>query len=237
MRSPAAGWCLLYDPAGQTGWAGPLRVIAYIRADLDPDIAEDPLIGQVGWTWLTEALGNRTAGYAEPSGTVTTVVTEGFGAKESEPAVTGFELRASWSPAAPDGPAPGPARRSWTGTWPPGVTRSARRPGLPPLAEGVTALPSSTPAAAVTDQDNQPAGARAGRRGAATRAPARRPATRTPRWPAAAGDVRRRARRSDPRAGQRARGRWPWTPSGRPGSGTATGPSWSSCAAGAPGPC
>lgn len=92
---------LLYDPAGQTGWAGPLRVIAYIHADLDPDIAEDPLIGQVGWTWLTEALGNHTAGYAEPSGTVTTVITEGFGAKESEAAVTGFELRASWSPTGP----------------------------------------------------------------------------------------------------------------------------------------
>ena len=43
----------------------------------------------------------RTAGYGQPSGTVTRVVTEGFGAKESEPAVTGFELRASWSPAGP----------------------------------------------------------------------------------------------------------------------------------------
>ena len=91
---------LLYDPAGQDGWAGPLRIIVYIRADLEPEIAADPLIGQVGWSWLTEALGNRTAGYAEPSGTVTRVVTEGFGAKETEPAVTGFELRASWSPLA-----------------------------------------------------------------------------------------------------------------------------------------
>ncbi len=132
---------LLYDPAGQTGWAGPLRVIAYIHADLDPDIAEDPLIGQVGWTWLTEALGNRTAGYAEPSGTVTTVVTEGFGVKESEPAVTGFELRASWSPAAPDdGSGPGPEildghLTAWCDT----LCAAA---GLPPLAEGVTALPS-----------------------------------------------------------------------------------------------
>ena len=122
---------LLYDPAGQTGWAGSLRVIAYIRADLDPDIAEDPLIGQVGWTWLTEALGQHTGGYAEPSGTVTTVVTEGFGAKESEPAVTGFELRASWSPAAAPRliRAAPPDPRSWMGTWPRGALRSARRPG------------------------------------------------------------------------------------------------------------
>ena len=47
---------LLYDPAGQDGWAGPFRVIAYLRAELEPEIAADPLIGQVGWSWLTEAL-------------------------------------------------------------------------------------------------------------------------------------------------------------------------------------
>jgi Protein of unknown function (DUF3000) len=143
---------LLYDPASQKGWVGPLRVIAYIHADLDPDIAEDPLIGQVGWTWLTEALGNRTAGYAEPSGTVTTVVTEGFGAKESEAAVTGFELRASWSPAALDsGPSPGSVPGSapdpeimdgHLAAWCDALCAAA---GLPPLAEGVAALraPSS----------------------------------------------------------------------------------------------
>jgi hypothetical protein len=137
---------LLYDPAGQTAWAGSLRVIAYIHADLDPDIAEDPLIGQVGWTWLTEALGQRTGGYAEPSGTVTTVVTEGFGAKESEPAVTGFELRASWSPAgcspADPGRAPGPQiLDGHLAAWCDALCTAA---GLPPLAEGVTTLPQSS---------------------------------------------------------------------------------------------
>jgi hypothetical protein len=56
------------------------------------------MVGEVAWSWLTEALDARTAGYAEPSGTVTRVVTEGFGAKREEPPATGFELRASWSP-------------------------------------------------------------------------------------------------------------------------------------------
>jgi hypothetical protein len=95
------GWgrfILLYDPAGQTGWDGPLRIIAYIRADLEPEIAADSLIGQVGWTWLTEALDARTGGYTQTSGTVTRVVTEGFGGKQDEPVATEFELRASWSP-------------------------------------------------------------------------------------------------------------------------------------------
>lgn len=93
---------LLYDPAGQTGWRGPFRVIAYLRADLEPEIAADPLIGQVGWSWLTESLQARQADFAAPSGTVTRVVTEGFGTKGDDPMTTEFEMRASWSPATVD---------------------------------------------------------------------------------------------------------------------------------------
>jgi Protein of unknown function (DUF3000) len=96
------GWgrfVLLYDPAGQRGWGGPFRIIAHIRVDLEPEIAADPLVGEVGWSWLTEALDARAVGYQQTSGTVTRVVTEGFGAKSGEPTTTEFELRASWSPA------------------------------------------------------------------------------------------------------------------------------------------
>ena len=147
---------LLYDPAGQRGWAGPLRVIVYIRADLEPEIAADPMLGEVAWSWLTEALDARTPGYAAPSGTVTRVVTEGFGAKREEPQATGFELRASWSPAGmaglPDEPAglaepgqaePGQAQIAQAGldghlaAWCGAMCAAA---GLPPLVAGVTAL-------------------------------------------------------------------------------------------------
>ncbi|HVB46308.1 MAG TPA: DUF3000 family protein [Streptosporangiaceae bacterium] len=97
------GWgrfVLLYDPAGQDGWAGPFRVIGYVRAELEPEIAADQLIREVGWSWLTEALDARSTGYAAPSGTVTTVQTEGFGTKQDEAVVTEFEMRASWSPVS-----------------------------------------------------------------------------------------------------------------------------------------
>jgi hypothetical protein len=141
------GWgrfILLYDPAGQPGWAGPLRIIAYIRADLEPEIAADPLIGQVGWSWLTEALEARTEGYRETSGTVTRVVTEGFGGKQDEPLATEFELRASWSPASPDDAGPGAAGQSFgelgldghVAAWCDALCAAS---GLPPAA-GVTAL-------------------------------------------------------------------------------------------------
>ena len=94
---------LLYDPAGHEGWAGVFRLVAYVRADIEPEVAADPLLGEVGWSWLTEAL--EVPGYAAASGTVTRVITEGYGTKSDEPPMTGFELRASWSPE-PD-PAPG----------------------------------------------------------------------------------------------------------------------------------
>ena len=66
-------------------------------------MAADPLLGEVGWSWLSEALDAHVPGYAVPSGTVTRVITEGFGAKRDELPLTGFELRASWSPAGPEG--------------------------------------------------------------------------------------------------------------------------------------
>ena len=71
---------------------------------------------------------------------MTRVVTEGFGAKESEPAVTGFELRASWSPAAPDEEG---TLDGHLAAWCDALCAAA---GLPPLAPGVTALrkPAST---------------------------------------------------------------------------------------------
>jgi len=94
---------LLYDPDGQEGWDGVFRLVAYIRAEVEPEVAADPLLGEVGWSWLCEALDTHVPGYALPSGTVTRVITEGFGAKRDELPLTGFELRASWSPAGPSG--------------------------------------------------------------------------------------------------------------------------------------
>jgi len=163
------GWgrfVLLYDPAGQEGWEGPFRVIAYLRAELEPEIAADPLIGQVGWSWLTEALDGRAAEYAAPSGTVTRVVSEGFGTKQDEPLATGFEMRASWSPVPPTEAADTGRkpvdRRGDAGnpdTEPPDTKRFcldrhvaawadalSTAAGLPPLAPGVAQLHPARPA-------------------------------------------------------------------------------------------
>ena len=144
---------LLYDPAAPEGWHGCFRLISYLRAEIDPEIAADPMLGQVGWTWLIEALDARTPGYGAPSGTVTRVTTEGFGGKEEEPPIHGYEQRASWSPTAGEknkspGPAldPGPDGGDPAGldiashvtAWCDSLAAAA---GLPPLALGARALP------------------------------------------------------------------------------------------------
>jgi hypothetical protein len=90
---------LLHDPAGHEGWTGTFRVVAQVQADVEEEMAADPLLGEVGWSWLTDALDLHAPGYHAPSGTVTRVITEGYGAKEDEPPSTAFELRASWCPA------------------------------------------------------------------------------------------------------------------------------------------
>ena len=64
---------LLHDPAGHESWDGTFRVVTFVRASLEPEIAADPLLPGVGWAWLQEALDARGARAAATSGTVTRV--------------------------------------------------------------------------------------------------------------------------------------------------------------------
>ncbi len=93
---------MLFDPEGQRGWEGPFRLVAYVRADMEPEMTTDPLLGPVAWSWLTEALDAHGARYAAVGGTVTRAVSEGFGGKADDPVTTEIELRASWSPLDED---------------------------------------------------------------------------------------------------------------------------------------
>lgn len=89
---------MLHDPAGHEAWEGTFRFVAYARAEIEPDIAADPLLCEVAWSWLTDALAQRAAEYVAASGTVTRVASEGFGGMAGDPGRAEVELRASWSP-------------------------------------------------------------------------------------------------------------------------------------------
>lgn len=89
---------LLYDPAGQDAWEGTFRAVTFVRAALEPDLGADPMIGQVGWSWLEESLEAAGAGYGAAGGTVTRVVSESYGALTDRPTTIEIEVRASWTP-------------------------------------------------------------------------------------------------------------------------------------------
>jgi hypothetical protein len=89
---------LLHDPAGQEAWEGTSRFVGYLRAPLDPEIAADPLLPSVGWSWLLESLERAGARYHATAGTVSRVSSERFGTLSGQPDAAEVELRASWTP-------------------------------------------------------------------------------------------------------------------------------------------
>jgi hypothetical protein len=89
---------LLHDPAGHDAWDGTFRLVTYVRADLEAEMAADPVLAGVGWTWLLEALDSRALAYTAVSGTVTRMTSESFGGMADRPTTADIELRASWTP-------------------------------------------------------------------------------------------------------------------------------------------
>lgn len=89
---------VLHDPAGQQGWRGDTRVVAFVSADVDAEMARDPALAEVGWSWLTQALEDRGAGHTAAGGTVTRTASLTFGLVEDPQETNEVELRASWSP-------------------------------------------------------------------------------------------------------------------------------------------
>ena len=58
---------LLHDPAGNAAWQGTFRCVTFARAEVDPEMVTDPLMGSVGWSWLIDALAAHSAEYTAPS--------------------------------------------------------------------------------------------------------------------------------------------------------------------------
>ncbi|HNP58131.1 MAG TPA: DUF3000 domain-containing protein [Gordonia sp. (in: high G+C Gram-positive bacteria)] len=105
---------LLYDPEGHEAWSGTIRLVAYIQVDMEADLATDPMLPEVAWSWLTDALGvpegqNSTPPNADPSapvltalgGTVTSTTSVRYGDIAGPPRAHQLELRASWTALDP----------------------------------------------------------------------------------------------------------------------------------------
>jgi hypothetical protein len=120
---------VLYDPAGNEAWDGAFRLVVFIEADLETELALDPLLPDVGWAWLTEALGR--IGYHNLGGTVTRVASQSYGDLADRPVEGTVQLRASWTPDSSD-------LQAHVVAWGDLLCTVA---GLPPLPAGVAPLP------------------------------------------------------------------------------------------------
>jgi hypothetical protein len=121
---------LLHDPAGHEAWEGTLRLVTYVTAELDPEMATDPFLPAVGWSWLTDALDHHGAHHKAAAGTVTQTLSTRFGDLSGTVPSADLEIRASWTPTDRD---LGPHLEAWCAL----LSSTA---GLPP--PGVIALPT-----------------------------------------------------------------------------------------------
>jgi hypothetical protein len=124
---------LLHDPAGSASWDGDFRCVTYARADDDPEMVTDPLLTEVGWSWLIDALERNQAEYSSPSGTVTAVSSRSFGGIADDPPRAEVELRASWTPIVTSAADMVRNLQAWS-------ELLCLTAGLPPLPDGVVPI-------------------------------------------------------------------------------------------------
>ena len=132
LEDAATGrFVLLHDPKGQEGWSGQYRCVTFVRSAIDQAMAADPLLSDVGWSWLVEALKKYECQYEAPSGTVTRVASASYGMLEGRDEDSEMEIRASWTPSSGSGISN--HVRAW-------LDLLALSSALEPIPEGVTQL-------------------------------------------------------------------------------------------------
>jgi hypothetical protein len=122
---------LLHDPSAPETWDGTWRVVTFARAELEPELSGDPMLGAVGWSWLIDSLKGRDLTWTAEAGTVTRVVSESFAGLAEREASVEMEIRASWTPVGGDLTE---HLRAW-------ADMLCTIAGIPPLPDGVVPLP------------------------------------------------------------------------------------------------
>ena len=122
---------ILHNPAGDQTWRGATRFVSFVHADVEFEMATDPLLADVAWSWLLDALHDADAQSVAASGTVTTMTSRSFGELNDTPQSAVVELRCSWTAATPGQDA------NHLTAWQELLCQVA---GLEPLVDGVTWL-------------------------------------------------------------------------------------------------
>lgn len=123
---------LLFDPAGVEAWNGTTRLVTFTKARLEADLANDPLLTQVGWSWLLDCFEHRKIKAQDLSGTVTRTSSDSYGELDSHPLEGTIEIRASWTVSSDLG--------LHVAAWGDLLCQAA---GLQPLPQGMSRIKSS----------------------------------------------------------------------------------------------
>ncbi len=122
---------ILHSPGGQESWDGDTRVVAHAFALVEKDVADDPVLNGVGWSWLEEAIASRQLEVRALGGTTTKEYSTSFGSMSARPDEGKLQVRASWTAELP-------TIRQHALAWTDLIETAC---GLPPLIDGVHSLP------------------------------------------------------------------------------------------------
>ena len=125
---------LLHDPDGVDEWDGNFRVVVFARAELENDVATDPMLQEVAWTWLVDAMVGAGAVGTHVGGTITVTSSASFGSMSDRPAESLVEIRASWTPSETDGLSVPETMNRHVHAW---IDVMAQAAGLAPVPTGI----------------------------------------------------------------------------------------------------
>jgi hypothetical protein len=134
--SASGRFVLLHDPDGVEEWDGSFRAVIFVRAMLEPDLIEDPMLHDVGWSWITEAIAGAGAHATQLGGTVTRTAGRSYGTMMERPSDGFVEIRASWTPVeSAESGDPIDEMSVHVTAW---IDLLAQAAGLPPLPQGIS---------------------------------------------------------------------------------------------------
>ncbi len=131
---------LLHDPDGVDEWNGTFRAVVFVRAELEEDLIEEPMLHDVGWSWVTESITGTGIHVTQLGGTVTRTSSRSFGTMSERPSDGYVEIRASWTPV--EDPETGVVLDDLGQHVTAWIDLTAHAVGLPPIPRGVTHVDS-----------------------------------------------------------------------------------------------
>ncbi|MBE8146414.1 DUF3000 family protein [Brevibacterium casei] len=125
---------VLFDPEAPEEWEGSFRIVSYIRAELEHELGNETMLGHVAWSWLEDALEANDCELVAAGGTTTRSALGELRDAGDETGDDRLGGRASWTPIITEPEMIGDHLEAW-------IDLLCTVAGLPPLPEGVSALP------------------------------------------------------------------------------------------------